>query len=128
MNWRRVGTVPGPLVQEVPSPEEAGVSQDRPQRLAVHPQAGSCAGSLDDRGRQVDVRHGLAEANAGANAGAPHDQGHARGRLVDGHLPERNAVLTLEEAIVRREDDQRVVELTAPIELVDDPAHRVVHG
>ena len=47
-------------------------------------------------------------------------------RMISGHLPEGDAVLAVEKPVVGREDDERVRELAALLEPVDDTGDRLV--
>ena len=50
------------------------------------------------------------------------------GRLVPEHLPVRDTVLAVEEAVVGGEEDERVVELAGLTQCLDDRRDRFVHG
>ena len=119
---------PGCLVEDVAPPEQSAVGEQRPERAAVHHQAGLYVRGVDDRRREVDIGDSLAQMDAGRNARPANDQWHSSGRVVDVHLPERYPVLALEEAVVGREHDQGVVELAARVERRHDPLHGLVDG
>ena len=102
------------------------VLRERKQRAPVHHTAGLHTRRGDDRRREVDVLDELRATLTGRDVRPADDQRHADRRLVEEHLPLRHAVLAVEEAVVRREDDVRLVELPDRRQLVDDPRHGLV--
>ena len=116
------------LDQQIAAPFEAAVLEQREERTAVLRLPRLGAGGLEDRRGEVGVGHELAAARALRHARAAHDQRYADRGLVDEHLADLHAVLAVEEAVVRREQDQRVVELALGAQGVDDPHDGLVDG
>jgi hypothetical protein len=81
-----------------------------------------------DGGGEVDVSDELPRGGRRRKPRAAHDQRHAAGRVMREELAARDAVLSLQVAVVRRKDDVRVLQRTGPLEGADDVGHALVHG
>ena len=83
-------------------------------------------GQLEDGWGDVDVGRQLAGLAARFDAGATHQEGQVRGRLVGEELAAGEAVLAEEEAVVGGEDDPGVAQAVHGAERVDDLLDAVV--
>ena len=82
---------------------------------------------VDDRRREVGVDRQRVDAHPLRDAGPTHLERHPDRLLVDPHLALGDPMLAVEEAVVGRVDDQRVVELPGRLERVDHLLDAVVH-
>jgi len=99
------------LEQQLVAPARHRSARERQQRAPVERMPGRYSGRFQDRRREVHVADDPARATAGRDARPAHHQRHPDPGLVDLGLAAPDPVLAVEEAVVRGEDDERVLEL-----------------
>ena len=122
---RRIGAVLRRL-EQVSRPTNRAVREQHQQRKPVDVTPCSNARRVGDRRREVGVDRRLRHPHAARHAGPADDERHADRRLVDLHLPGRDPVLAVEEAVVGGVDEERVVELTGRLQRTDDRGDALV--
>ena len=100
---------------------------DRQQGGPVHRQAGYGPGQVGDRRREVDIRDQRRARLARRKPRSSDDQWHAYGLLV-GEVLADERVLAQQEAVVGREEHDRVGEPVRRAEGVDQAPDHPVHG
>src|SRR4051794_9151397 len=108
------------LDQELASLLDTRLLRDRDQRASVDDVAGARVGRLEDRRGKIGVDRQVIDAHSRWDTGAAHLKRHPDRLLIDVPLDQEQPVLAVQEAVVRREHEQRVCELAARRQRVDD--------
>ena len=104
-----------------------GIEDRRDEGLALLVGLWRQADELHQRGRHVDEAHSSSHPDPfGQDAFPAHDERHVHRRVVGEHPVRLLAVLAEALAVVRREDDERILHRTVLAERRDEPAQGVV--